>query len=265
MEHHKKYLKLADTIINLQGRNVLEVGGCSPIDLILNYKPNCWTCVDLNAKAVSLFNENVRKRKIAKYSANLIDISKFDTQEKYDLIYSINSFEHIHDLEKTLKKMYLALRPEGYLFTVFGPIWSSDVGHHLSISTENEQTLNFQQGILSPWEHLISTPKDLKTRLEQEYGSETAQKAVTYIYEYKDLNRLYEHEYFSIIKNSQFSKILSIKKRKGIAPKMDGVTNTRELMFILKKGDSHLLEKSMMLLKLVGACLTQRIYKLKGI
>ena len=58
-------------------------------------------------------------------------------------VYSINAFEHFHDVEKALNALYRALKPNGYLFAFFGPIWSSDVGHHLSIPTEERQGRTF--------------------------------------------------------------------------------------------------------------------------
>ena len=248
-----KYLRIADIVVGLMDKRVLEVGGCSSPDLLRCYKPELWTCVDLNNRSVISFNERAERLGISKYNAKLFDINKVEDTEVYDLVYSINAFEHIHDVESAMAKIYNALKPGGYFFTLFGPIWSSDVGHHLSISTEDGALLNFADGILLPWEHLTVTREALLSRLVERYGSKTGEKAITYIYDYHDLNRLFEHDYMTILNRSAFSNVLIVKNRKGKTPKVQGASNTRELFFLLKKGRVEMWEKPASFLKLCWA------------
>jgi 2-polyprenyl-3-methyl-5-hydroxy-6-metoxy-1,4-benzoquinol methylase len=74
--------------------------------------------------------------------------------EKFDIIYSINCFEHINDLEKAIDNLHNLLKNNGYVFTIFGPIWSSHVGHHLSINSKHGN-IYFANNILTPWIHLM--------------------------------------------------------------------------------------------------------------
>jgi hypothetical protein len=153
--------------------------------------------------------------------------------------------------------MYRALKPGGYLFTLFGPIWSSDVGHHLSLSTD-KGTLYFGDGILEPWEHLTSTPEAIHSKLERQHGPRVASRAVEFIYTYPDLNRLFEHQYLAILNESGFSRVTIIRNRKGRAPAVPGASNTREFVWVLKKGRPGLIEKALSPAKFGMAYLASR-------
>ena len=246
---HKKYLQYADAVVGLRGKTVLEVGGCSPPDIVVAYAPVSWTCINLDTHAVTNFNQVAQTLGVPHYVAYNQDITNLEQDKKYDLIYSINSFEHIHDFDRAFEKMYEALNPGGRLFSLFGPIWSSDVGHHLSVTSDKGEELHFFDEILAPWEHLTSTPEALQSKLEALYDRPTAQRAVEYIYRYHDLNRLFEHEYMEIIRNSNFEPVLILRRKSGTPPKVPGATSTRELLIVLKKGYVPIWEKVLSLMK----------------
>jgi SAM-dependent methyltransferase len=255
---HMKYLRYADRLVGLKDIDVLEVGGYTPIELIRGFGVTSWTCLDLDEAAVNQFNLQADKVDSGRYSARVLDVAEVEPSQSFDLIYSINAFEHILNFETALGRMYHALRPGGYLFTLFGPIWSSDVGHHLSVESEDGEDLNFNDGVLAPWEHLTSTPEALRHRLTKEYGSKTAHRAVTYIFDYPDLNRLLEKDYLDIFRRSPFSEVLLVKRRIGTAPKIPGATNTREILVLLKKGNPRILEKPGAWLNFATAYLANR-------
>ena len=192
---HTRYLKLADTTVGLRHKKILEIGGCTPPNLISTYEPSTWTSIDLDIKAVPEFNDQARALGFNNYSARVEDVTKLEQDNYYDLIYSINAFEHVNDLDKAFRKMYESLKPGGYLFTLFGPIWSSDVGHHLSLATERGP-LHFFDGVLKPYEHLSSTPDAIQSKLSMLYSNRTAQNAIELIYRHPSLNRLYEQRVF---------------------------------------------------------------------
>jgi len=244
----EKYLRLAAFTVGLRNKKVLEVGGCSPPSLLVGHAPRRWNCVNLDPKAVSAFNEQARDLDLKNYSAILQDAATYEPDDSYDRIYSINAFEHIRDLCSALEKMRKALAPDGSLFTLFGPIWSSDVGHHLSIPGPNGP-LTFADGILAPWEHLTSTPDAIRAKLERRYGRETADKAVEYIYHYPDLNRLLEDEYLALVRDSGFFPTMVVRNRKGSPPPVAGAGRTREFAMILTKRRVPMLRQACYLLK----------------
>jgi hypothetical protein len=254
---HRKYLRLADATVGLRGKSVLEVGGSSPPPLLADYSPRRWTCVNLNERAVSEFNRQASDIGLLNLNAVVQDVATFASNIAYDRIYSINCFEHIANLAGALERMHQALSPFGYLFTMFGPIWSSDIGHHLSIPTP-KGPLHFFDGVLRPWEHLASTPEAIYAKLERTYGSEAARRAVDYIYRYPDLNRLFEHDYLALVKNSGLVPVMILRNRKGKAPKLAGATNTREFVMVLKKGGASPWEKALLHARFVWAYLKSR-------
>lgn len=271
---HDRYLNFADATTSVRGKRVLEVGGSTPPSILFSYSPREWISVNLDAKAVANFNEEARglngeacglKRRaggrngqahelnraaqepLTAYSAVCDDISNLTQTEHYDLVYSVNAFEHIRDLGVAFSRMFDALKPGGYLFTLFGPIWSSDVGHHLSIRTEDKRELHFFDGILAPWEHLTSSRATIRAKLARLYGEKSAQKAVDYIFDFQDLNRLTEHDYLQIVHESGFSPVMILRHKVGRPPKLATATSTREFLMILKKGATTHLERSLCL------------------
>jgi SAM-dependent methyltransferase len=56
--------------------------------------------------------------------------------EGFDVICSINAFEHIHNIWKTLDKLYFSLKPGGVLVAVSSPIWPGRIGHHVWINKD---------------------------------------------------------------------------------------------------------------------------------
>ena len=256
---HEKYLDLARATVGIRGKRVMEVGGSTPPATVLHYSPSEWTCVNLDARSVDASNAQAFALPGNNYSAVCEDITTIERSNCYDLIYSINAFEHIHDLDVALGRMFGALRQGGHLFTLFGPIWSSDVGHHLSILTEDKRELHFFDGVLAPWEHLTSNREAIHNKLAALYGENTARKAVTYIYDYPDLNRLAEGDYLRIVRASGFSPVVILRNKIGRPPNLAGATRTREFLMILKKGPASYLERGLCLARFAAAFARQKL------
>jgi SAM-dependent methyltransferase len=60
-----------------------------------------------------------------------------------DLGVSIDSFEHIPEPESALRELVRCVKPGGYVYLQFDPIWTADTGSH------------FSQYVAEPWGHLI--------------------------------------------------------------------------------------------------------------
>ena len=70
-----------------------------------------------------------------------------DTDERADVVVSIDSFEHFSDPFAALIKMYELLKPEGSVYASFGPTWYHPLGGHLFS--------------VFPWAHLIFSERSL--------------------------------------------------------------------------------------------------------
>lgn len=223
-------MALANALLSFRDKTVLEVGGCTPGWLIKQYDPLRWTSVDLNSSGVEQSNKENNQPNI-QYIYN--NICTYETAgASYDLAYSINSFEHISDVEVAINHIYKLLKNDGYLFTVFGPIWSSHVGHHLSIHTKYGE-FNFANNILPPWLHLKG-PDHVYKYISDRYDNETAQKTVDYIFYSNDLNRLQLKDYKNIIKNSPFNVLATLYHYAG--PMTYQYSRVKEILWVLKKG-----------------------------
>jgi SAM-dependent methyltransferase len=82
-------------------------------------------------------------------SAGVSDICTFatSTEEKADVIMSLDAFEHFDDPAQILKIMRGLLKPDGRVIAMFGPTWYHPLGGH--------------QFSVFPWSHLLFTEKAL--------------------------------------------------------------------------------------------------------
>jgi SAM-dependent methyltransferase len=69
------------------------------------------------------------------------------TDERADVIVSVDAFEHFHDPAGVLKTMRELLKPDGCVIANFGPTWYHPLGGHLFS--------------VFPWAHLLFTEKAL--------------------------------------------------------------------------------------------------------
>ena len=69
------------------------------------------------------------------------------TEEKADLVVSLDSFEHFAEPEKILKIMSGLLKPDGEVWASFGPTWYHPLGGHLFS--------------VFPWAHLVFSEQAL--------------------------------------------------------------------------------------------------------
>jgi SAM-dependent methyltransferase len=63
--------------------------------------------------------------------------------ERFDLVFSKDSFEHFSDPERVVEAMVGAVRPGGQLVIGFGPLWKGPTGGHIDFMTK------------LPWAHLL--------------------------------------------------------------------------------------------------------------
>jgi SAM-dependent methyltransferase len=87
-------------------------------------------------------------------------IFSIHTDERADLIFSIDSFEHYGDPGAVLRQMRKLINDNGRVYISFGPSWYHPLGHHLPVF---------------PWAHLIFTERAL-IRWRSDFKSDGARR-----------------------------------------------------------------------------------------
>ena len=129
----------------------------------------------------------------------------------FDLIFSVAAFEHIHELDVALKEMYRLLKPGGLVYSHFGPLWSSGIGHHLFFErkgqwhrfTEEESTLP----ILGNYEHLLFDREQMTLKLQTRWEPKDVDCFIYELYDNPHINRYMYADYLRMFDASPFQVI----------------------------------------------------------
>ncbi|MCH8165627.1 MAG: class I SAM-dependent methyltransferase, partial [Planctomycetes bacterium] len=106
-------------------------------------------------------------------------------EHEFDLVFSLATFEHVHDLQRAVEQIHRVLRPGGLLIAKWSPIWNGFDGHHYGA------TVKVMQAIELPWVHLIFDRTTLGAYLVDGEGFDRnqARQATEDIYDSDWLNR----------------------------------------------------------------------------
>ncbi|WP_333335946.1 methyltransferase domain-containing protein [Microcoleus sp. BROC3] len=238
-------------MIGFEGKDVLEVGGSLPKEFVLDYlNVKSWSALEapdfevyldrgaseregskLGKVDYSAFGFTERELSNYNFFAGYIEELPPAYYQKYDLIFSIAAFEHIHKFPLALEKMFLALKPGGQLFSIFTPVWSAHDGHYLPPITEPNQgkTFNFQNSPIPPWGHLLMRPPELGRYLYQHTDKETADAITHYVYNSPHINRFFTEDYVEFINQSSF--IVKRLEAIGLIPIEKNTQETLEKLY----------------------------------
>jgi len=187
----------------LNGKSVLDVGCDVKGELICTlknkYQPE--SVVGINPRATPTFFS--QGCSIMNADARLIPFPN----ETFDIIVSLAAFEHFNDLDKAFLEMYRVLKPNGLLYTKFGPIWSSAWGHHLWI-THNGQVYNYKNTPLPPFCHLLMTSDEIANLCSFRFDQKLAQAITSYVTGSRDQNRMFFEDYERLVYKSPFEPLV---------------------------------------------------------
>jgi SAM-dependent methyltransferase len=205
---------------NFEGALVLEIGGSSlPRELVIDtLGARQWTCVDIIGHASGAYQQSefaahydaigvepLRRDSVLSDASYLIFDGAADRlpasfEQTFDIVFSINAFEHILDLDEVLAQIYRALRPNGILFSQFGPLWSCSVGSHFWV---REDFCFNKPEPMPPFAHLRYDRNELASILERAGISSEEQEATLFqVFESDFVNRRFFEEYEDCIANS---------------------------------------------------------------
>lgn len=226
LSYHIDYALLAEQLVGLKGKRVLEVGGSLPAGFVCDELAAAqWVAVeetDYWAETLStghVLGTPPRLGGDKKYfsQATAEDLEPYRVcygrieelpvalEGCFDVVFSIAAFEHIAKLPLALDKMYRALGPAGKLFSLFAPIWSAYNGHHLpEIVDKAGNHFNFASSPIPPWGHLLLSQIELYDLLCRTGDRETAQEILYFVHASPHINRFFLEDYLNIVARSPF-------------------------------------------------------------
>lgn len=230
LSYHINFTVLAQQLVGLSDKRVLEVGGSLPSGLVLDEfgaqqwlsleEPDYWDETLSTGLVLGTPPPMTGQRKYFKNATpdqlerhNLlygrIEDLPDALQGHFDVVFSIAAFEHIHKLPQALDKMLLALKPGGRLFSLYSPVWSAHDGHHLpEIQDEAGRQYNFGNSPIPPWGHLLMRPMELYDHLlSTGHDKAFAREVVYYVYSSNHINRFFLDDFVEIVRRSEFKVV----------------------------------------------------------
>jgi SAM-dependent methyltransferase len=259
LQHYKREYNLAgqpDFLMemnqrcSLEGKRVLEVGGSNiPKALLFEVlRVRQWISVD------RVYPEN-RQYWPKQYQhtgvipiAEDIDYSILDQHVildggiehlppsffgRFDAVVSMDAFEHVHRSATMLERTYDALKPGGKMLSMYSPIWSSHIGHHLwGVTDKAGRTYFIEASPIPKWGHLLMRPHEMYRYLLGHTDPETADEIVYRVYHSELLNRLFYEDFEANLEASRFE---SVELKKYI-PDVDPDPETQRRLETLHPG-----------------------------
>lgn len=220
LSYHIPYLKEFARVVDARGKDVLEVGGAMPHEIVIDHLGcNSWTATEspqydeelgiANQQTLLMGLNSRGAGNRSRYRTLLKNVEEFDSAEhgQYDVIFSIACFEHIARFPQALDAMYRCLRPGGVLFSMYSPLWSSLRGHHLfhvDIPSRFDPARTDGQ-ILLPWEHLLKNRLELYQELQKRFDREFACEVVYQVFNSQHINRYHTEDFARFVADSPFT------------------------------------------------------------
>jgi len=142
-----------------------------------------------------------------------ITISVMDAQHlnfqdnHFDVCFSLNTFEHIGDIQQAYSEIFRVLKPGGHFLADFGPIWTSYRGHHFRHWEPEFYTL------IQPWAHLYLSREALREMIKVKKGKFIAEEGLQYIFDSDYLNRIPLSDHERAVQQSGFL-VCALDRRK---------------------------------------------------
>ena len=213
------HLYLADQMLSLRNKRVLEVGGALPKEFVLDhFKCKRWTGVDnrkFYTQTLGWQLESDQINEVGNCSTTPVDgWSWFDGIVKdipdsfhgqFDLVFSNAVLEHVNGLSESLVKMKAALVPGGLMYHTVGPIWSGPAGYHVFPSYFSDFGKSAGARVVSqlrPWMHLAMTKDEMYSKLQNEIEEDLSIEVVESIYHSSRINRLLFSDYLNLFRDA---------------------------------------------------------------
>jgi SAM-dependent methyltransferase len=206
----------------LAGKTVLDFGCGAGLDTIELARRGARRVIGLDIRDDVL--DAARKEADA---AGVADRCVFttDTDERVDVIVSIDGFEHYGDPAGVLRAMRRLVRPDGRVFVTFGPPWFHPRGGHLFS--------------VFPWAHLLFTEKAL-IRWRSDFKSDGATRFCEVA---GGLNQMTVRRFRALVDGSDFAverfDAVPIRRLRGLANPLTREFLTAMVRCVLRPRPAH--------------------------
>ena len=129
---YDKFKERLGDYASLEDLNVLEVGcGAGDLAICMARDGANVTGIDIDAVPIRAARTKAEANDIDGVRFIHDDFLKYQFDQKYDCIISLEAFEHLPDPAKFLRKMSDLIADDGRILSIFGPTWLSPHGGHL--------------------------------------------------------------------------------------------------------------------------------------
>lgn len=186
-----RFTREMNRIYDFKGKTILDIG-CGNGDMVVrianNYEPAHITGVDLKLRV----EEQETERFSLKGNVDGCQLPFEDNS--FDFVYSVSTFEHIGNVEGTLREVKRVLKPSGKFYTFFAPLWTSVAGHHsYCIKAAMREGMSRDEEIVDAipaWGHLYMSADEMRDHILKTGMEEKRVEAlIKYIYYSDDINR----------------------------------------------------------------------------
>lgn len=161
--HHPAWWARFDSPPDFRGKRIMDLGsGVGAMAVEMGQAGAAHVVgVELHQERVDFSNRHVADRfpdLVGRVEFTVSDLAALEETDKFDLVVSKDTFEHVQDVPGMLTFLGSALKPGGEIWAGFSPLWRSPNGDH------------GLAGGRVPWIHLMLPRRRVLARMSEKTG-----------------------------------------------------------------------------------------------